>query len=150
MKLKLFSVMSALCAMVLLGSCSKDDDGPALQSATYQLYNYSSGSPQVAGNFRIMEQRNGNAAIEINVDQAYRLPGTRFSAVIATFDETTEGQLVYANLGDVDGGAARAVINPVVELSTNRPIPYATLSARTGYSLRLLSGANVQATGIIQ
>lgn len=150
MKLKWMSLLTLLGVMLVFSSCKKEEDGPALQNETYQLVNLSSGSSQSAGSFRILEQANGNAAVEINLAQAFRINGARFNAVIVTYDESTASELVYANLGEINGGSARVLINPVLQLSTNQPVSYADLTARTGYTLKLLNGANVQASGQIQ
>ncbi|WP_290789451.1 hypothetical protein [Flavihumibacter sp. UBA7668] len=151
MKWKWMSLLSLLSVAIILISCNKnDEDGPALQNETYQLVNLSSGSSQSAGTFRILEQSNGNAAVEINLAQAFRINGARFNAVIVTYDESTDSELVYANLGEINGGSARVLINPVLQLSTNQAISYADLTGRTGYTLKLLNGANVQASGQIQ
>ncbi len=150
MKLKWMSLLALLSVMLVFSSCKKEDDGPALQNETFPLVNLSSGSSQSAGTFRILEQSNGNAAVEINLAQAFRINGARFSAVIVTYDESTDSELVYANLGEINGNSARVLINPVLQLSTNQAISYADLTARTGYTLKLLNGANVQASGQIQ
>ena len=148
-KWKWMSLLSLL-GVLLFSSCTKEEDSPALQTASFALFNQSSGTAQAAGTFRILEQRNGNAAVEINLAEAYRVNGARFTAVIVTFDEASDSELVYANLGEINGGSARVTINPVIQLSNNLPVSYADLIARTGYTLKILNGANVQASGQIQ
>ncbi len=150
LKWKWMNLVCLLGVVLLFSSCKKDDAGPALQNETYPLVNLSSGSSQAAGTFRILEQSNGNAAVEINLDQAFRINGARLNAVIVTTEETSGSELVYANLGQIDGGSARVLINPVMQLSNNRAISYDDLTSRTGYTLKLLNGANVQASGQIQ
>jgi hypothetical protein len=149
-KWKWLSLLSLLGVLLLLGSCTKEDDGPALRTESYSLFNQSSGSSQSAGTFRILEQRNGNAAVEINLSEGYRINGARFTAVIVTYDAASDSELVYANLGEINGGSARVTINPVIQLSNNLALSYDDLTGRAGYTLKILNGANVQASGQIQ
>ncbi len=133
---------------LLLFACSKKGSAP-LPSVTYDLYNYSSGSPQSAGTFTIQERIDKNATLTIHLSSAYFVPGTNLMSSIVTTD-TGSQTLVFANLQPVNGGNGTGVTNPVVSSGTSTPVPYQTLIGLGGYSIQVLSGANIQAKGSIQ
>ena len=139
-------------AFFLLAGCSKDDDTtPAFQgrSKNYKLYNYSTGSPVEAVTFMFSELQNGGASATINLSSGYRLPGVKFKSTITVAD--AQGvELVYADLGDVDGTSGIGEKNPIVSSGTNASIQYNDIIGKTGYTVKVMNGSNVQAKGVIQ
>ena len=142
-------VMMSLVALFTLAACSKDST-PSFVGAQkeYKLYNQSSGSPVEAGTFTIIELQDGNAALNVNISTAYRVPGVTLSAKLLS-SIVVGSELVYADLGNVDGTSGGASFNPVKVSATNLAVKYTDLIAKTGYVLRILNGANIQASGVI-
>ncbi len=147
-KMDRFSCISSF----FLASCSKNEDStPAFQgrSKTYKLYNYSTGSAVEAGTFMFSELQNGGASATINLSSGYRLAGVKFKSTITVAD--AQGvELVYADLGDVDGTSGSGEKNPMVSSGTNAAIQYNEIIAKTGYTVKVMNGSNVQAKGTIQ
>ncbi len=139
-------------ALFFLAGCSKNEDStPAFQgrSKTYKLYNYSTGSAVEAGTFMFSELENGGASATINLSSGYRLAGVKFKSSITVAD--AQGvELVYADLGDVDGTSGTGEKNPIVSSGTNAAIKYDEIIAKTGYTVKVMNGSNVQAKGTIQ
>ena len=136
----------------LFCGCAKDSDNdadPQLDFREYKLFNYSSGSEAEAGRFRIDQLRDGNAGLTISLNEAYRQQGISFDAVINTRDEAGN-ELVFSYLGAVNGKSGRVVINPVISSGSNLPVKYSDLIGKSGFYVKVMNGANVQATGEIK
>lgn len=58
--------------------------------------------------------------------------------------------MVYANLGSVNGASGALVTYPVVGSGSNLPVKFTDLISKTGYYVKIMNGANVQATGEIK
>ena len=137
---------------VLFLGCAKDngnDPDPQLDFREYKLFNYSSGSEVEAGSFRIDQLKDGNARLTISLIEPYRQSGIAFDAVINTRDEA-DNELVFSYLGSVDGGSGKLVINPVISSGSNLPVKYSDLISNSGFYVKVMNGANVQATGEIK
>ena len=137
---------------VLFLGCAKDngnDPDPQLDFREYKLFNYSSGSEVEAGSFRIDQLKDGNARLTISLIEPYRQSGIAFDAVINTRDEA-DNELVFSYLGSVDGGSGKLVINPVISSGSNLPVKYSDLISKSGFYVKVMNGANVQATGEIK
>lgn len=145
----LSGLMTALVLAGFVACNDDDDDGPPLSFREYNLYNYSSGNQVDAGSFRIDEQRDGNARLSITLAPAFRVDNVNFQAQLVARD-TNNVELVYASLGQVNGGSGELSVSPILESATNLPVRYADLITKTGYFVRILNGANVQATGEIR
>lgn len=134
----------------LFTACKKDkgDSNPSVAFKEYRLYNSSSGNPVDAGGFRIDQLADGAAKITISISKPYLQPNTKFQAVINKQD-ASGNELVFSNLGLVDGNSGSLVINPIMSSGSNLPIKYTDLVGQTGYYVKVLNGANVQAKGDI-
>lgn len=130
-------------------SCTKDDT-PSLASKTYSMYNYSSGSAVNAGSFTISELSDGNASLSVSLASGFLVPGVTLKSYVVLTDSTSGGELIYANLNDIDGTSGQVTTSPVINSSTNTAIPYTELVSKTGYSVKVLNNTNVQAKGDIQ
>lgn len=130
-------------------SCTKDDN-PSLASKTYMMYNYSSGSAVNAGSFTINELGDGNASLSVNLASGFLVPGVTLKSYVVLTDTTSGGELIYANLNDIDGTSGQATTSPVMSSSTNTAIRYTELISKIGYSVKVLNNTNVQAKGDIQ
>ena len=146
-----FAMMMGFFAVVLFTACKKDkeDPNPSINYSVYKLYNESSGAPVEAGNFRLDQLKDGNTKITIAIDQPFRQSGASFQAVINKQD-TSGNELVFSNLGIVNGSSGMLVVNPVISSGSNLPIPYNSLVGDFGYYVKVLNGANVQAKGGIE
>lgn len=146
----LFSFVALLLVTGTFLSCKKDkdDSNPSVGFKEYRLYNSSSGSPVDAGSFRIDQLANGNAKITIAISEPFRQPNANFQAVINK-EDGSGNELVYSNLGLVNGNTGSLVTNPVISSGSNLPIKYTDLVGQTGYYVKVLNGANVQARGDI-
>ena len=136
----------------LFMGCAKDsnnDPDPQLDFREYKLFNYSSGSEAEAGSFRIDQLKDGNARLTISLNEAYRQDGIAFDAVINTKDEV-DNELVFSYLGSVDGKSGRLVIDPVISSGSNLPVKYSDLIGKSGFYVKVMNGANVQARGEIK
>ncbi|HTN08948.1 hypothetical protein [Agriterribacter sp.] len=145
--LTLFFLLSAVFA-----GCKKDNNSnpdPNLDFRTYKLFNYSSGAEVEAGNFRIDQLADGNTRLTISINEPYRQNGINFDAVINTKDETAN-ELVFSYLGNVNGKTGSLTVNPVMGSGSNLPVKYSDLISKTGYYIKIMNGANVQATGEIK
>lgn len=143
-------IVIPVLALFFLASCSKDDSPPAFQgqSKTYTLLNYSTGSAVEAGSFTVYELENGTARASLNLNTGYRVAGTKFKATITVAD--AQGvELVYSDLGEVDGAAGTLEVNPVISSGTSTPIQYKDIISKTGYTVKVTNGSNVQAKGTI-
>ncbi|WP_153798731.1 hypothetical protein [Foetidibacter luteolus] len=141
------AVISALfLSFILMFSCSKDD-GPALASRQYVLFNQSSGTPMPAGVFTVQQLSDGNAAINIQLSNSYLVPGVTLNAYMTIADSSN---LIYATLGTVDGATGQGSINPVKTDGNNQPVKYEELIGKTGYTVRVLNNSNLQASGSIE
>ncbi|MBX3257956.1 MAG: hypothetical protein KF862_27745 [Chitinophagaceae bacterium] len=144
--------LCTLLFVVVLFSCKKDKEpepDPVVDFRTYKLFNYSSGSEVDAGTFKIEQLLNGNSRLTITIGEPFRQSGATFEALINTKDEG-DNELVFANLGMVDGGTGTLVTDPVVGSGSNLPVKFSDLINKTGYYVKIMNGANVQATGIIK
>ncbi|HRO45673.1 hypothetical protein [Agriterribacter sp.] len=145
--LAFFLLLSAIFA-----GCKKDNNNnpdPNLDFRTYKLFNYSSGAEVEAGNFRIDQLADGNARLTITISEPYRQDGINFDAVINTKDEA-ENELIFSYLGSVNGKTGSLIVNPVMGSGSNLPVKYSDLISKTGYYIKIMNGANVQATGEIK
>ncbi|MGN6491493.1 MAG: hypothetical protein ACTHLE_05805 [Agriterribacter sp.] len=148
---RLVSIVCILLSASILFSCKKDngpDPDPVVDFRNYKLFNYSSGSEVEAGTFKIEQLLNGNSRLTINISEPFRQNGTSFDAVINTKDGDDE--LVFANLGRVNGGTGTLIADPVVSSGSNLPVKFTDLIGKTGYYVKVMNGANVQATGEIK
>lgn len=149
---RLVSIACMLFCVGLLFSCKKDKDpepDPVVDFRNYKLFNYSSGSEVEAGAFKIEQLLNGNSRLTIIISEPFRQNGTNFEAVINTKDD--EGiELVFSNLGMVNGGTGLLLTDPVVGSGSNLPVKFTDLIGKTGYYVKVMNGANVQATGEIK
>lgn len=137
--------------LFFLAGCGKKEDTPPPfqgQSTTYKLYNYSTGSGVEAGTFTFTELQNGGTSAAININAGYRVPGVKFKATITVTD--AQGvELVYADLGEVDGTSGTGSKSPLISSGTNNPIQYNDIISKTGYTVKVINGNNVQAKGTI-
>jgi hypothetical protein len=139
-------------AVVLFTSCSKDDDDDDTPPFTglfkeYKMYNLSTGTPVEAGTFKITELANGNATLLIQLSQGYRVAGARFRTTI-TAPQATGNELLFADLGEMDGGTGTLEVNPIVSGATNEPVKYNDIIV-SGYTIKVMNGNNLQASGVI-
>lgn len=148
LKTKLF-LFSLGFSLVLFSACTKSSNKPDLPFQQYTLYNYSQGSPVEAGRFTIQQQADSTAALTIQLNTGYYLPGITMPAAIVTTDLDSGTDLMYANLNPVDGNNGLSVTNPV-KGTNNLSISYSVLISKKGYRVRILSGNNVQAVGTIE
>lgn len=146
------ALLFLLSATTTLFSCKKDsgpDPDPVLDFRNYKLFNYSSGSEVEAGSFKIEQLINGNSRLTINISEPFRQSGANFGAVINTKDGGDD-ELVFSNLGMVNGGTGDLVTDPVIGSGSNLPVKFTDLISKTGYYVKIMNGANVQATGEIK
>jgi hypothetical protein len=142
-------VLPVLAAALLVG-CSKSEDKPAFnaRSNNYTLINLSTGAPVEAGKFTITELADGNAKLSIQLNQGYKVAGVKFRTTI-TAPQPTGPDLLFADLGDMDGGTGTLEVNPVVSGATNVPVKYNDL-IQSGYIIKIMNGSNLQAAGTIK
>ena len=149
---RMFKNCLLFCVVIagLFAACKKDegDANPSVAFKEYSLYNSSSGTPVDAGNFRIDQLTDGNAKITISISKPYRQANASFQAVINKQD-ASGNELVFSNLGLVDGNSGWLVTNPIMSSGSNLPVKYTDLVGQTGYYVKVLNGANVQARGDI-
>lgn len=144
-------LFSATFLMVnLFSACKKEkaDENPSIGYKEYRLYNASSGSPVDAGSFRLDQLSNGNAKITIFISQPFRQSNTTFEAVINK-EDASGNELVFSNLGLVNGNTGSLITNPIISSGSNLPIKYTDLVGQNNYYVKVLNGANVQARGDI-
>ena len=146
-------IFTGIVAVSLFSSCSKSDNNnnnnqqPTVKKE-YRLFNQSSGTPLDAGTFTISQLADGNASLTINLAAGYRVTNINLPSSIVTTDATGT-ELIYANLGLVDGNTGVGITSPVVIASNNLAVKYVDLIAKTGYLIKVLNGSNVQARGVI-
>ena len=128
-------------------ACKKDNVN--LPYREYRLYNYSSGSAVDAGFFRVQQLSDSNSKIYVSLNQAYRTPNVQFAVTLNTQD-TSGGEFVYSNLGNMEGSKGELIVQPVIATATNQPIRYTELIQKVGYFVKVMSGSNVQARGTIE
>jgi hypothetical protein len=140
-----------LIFLMVLVSCSKSDDTPAFQakSKEYKLFNSSSGTAVEAGSFTITEKSDGNARVTVRLNTNYRVSGVVFKSNITITDATNQ-ELVYANLADVDGNTGVGETSLLVASGNNLAVKYTDAISKMGYTVKVFSGANIQARGVIQ
>lgn len=147
LSLLVFPVLAA----VLFTSCSKSEDKtPAFtaRSNEYKMYNLSTGSAVEAGTFTITELADGNAKLLIQLNQGYRVAGTKFKTTI-TVSQASGTELLFADLGEMDGGTGTLEVNPIVSGATNVAIKYNEV-IQSGYLIKVMNGNNLQASGVIK
>lgn len=148
LRLLVFPVLAA----VLFTSCKKSEDAPPFvgRSEVYKMYNRSTGSDVEAGTFTITELVNGNARLSIQLNQGYRVAGAKFRTTITVPQTAGAGnELLFANLGEMDGGIGTLEVNPIVSGATNAPIKYNEFIMQSGYTIKVMNGNNLQASGVI-
>jgi len=136
---------------VLLTSCSKSEDKapPFVGGSTdYKLFNLSTGTSVEAGTFTITELADGNARLSVQLNQGYKVAGAMFRTTI-TVPQTTGDELLFADLGDMDGGTGTLEVNPIVSGATNVPVKYSDV-IHSGYSIKVMNGNNLQASGVMK
>lgn len=151
-KMKLVLALGIIVFTSFLNTaCKKDNDQKqqVTDFRNYKLFNYSSGSEMEAGGFVIEQLLDGNARLTITLSAPYRQNNVSFQAVINTKNEAGD-ELVFANLGTVNGSSGMLTTSPVVASGSNLPVKFSELISRSNYYVKILNGANVQATGNIQ
>lgn len=141
--------IAAALLLVTVGckkSSNPPDPNPSVDFREYKLFNYSSGEEVDAGSFRLDQLLNGNTKLTITISVPFRQDGVLFNALINTRD-SSENELVFSNLGTVPGKTGVLVVNPVVGSGSNLPVKFNDLLDTKGYYVKILNGANVQATG---
>ncbi|MBX2925644.1 MAG: hypothetical protein KF746_25830 [Chitinophagaceae bacterium] len=150
-----FRALPFLCILFagcFLFSCKKDsppEPDPVVDFRNYKLFNYSSGSEVESGSFKIEQLLNGNSRLTITINEPFRQKGVNFEALINTRD-AEDNELVFSNLGMVNGETGILVTDPVISSGSNLPIKFTDLINKTGYYVKVMNGANVQATGVIR
>lgn len=146
LRLLVFPVLAA----VLFTSCRKKDDTPPFtgRSEVYKMYNVSTGSNVEAGTFTITELANGNSKLSIQLNQGYRVAGAKFRTTI-TVPQSSGNELLFADLGEMDGGTGTLEVNPIVSGATNAAVKYTDIIMQSGYTIKVMNGNNLQATGVI-
>jgi hypothetical protein len=145
-----FLVFPVLAAL-LFTACSKSENKtPPFVGRTsdYKLHNLSTGTSVEAGTFTITELSDGNAKLSIQLGQGYLVAGAKFKTTI-TVPQATGSELLFADLGEMDGGTGTLVVNPIVSGATNVPAKYNDL-IHSGYLIKVMNGNNLQASGVIQ
>jgi hypothetical protein len=138
-------------AIVLFAACSKSDDTPAFtgRSKGDKMYNLSTGIAAEAGTFTFSELSNGNARLLIQLNQGYRISGAKFRTTVMAA-QSTGAELLFADLGEMDGGSGTLDVNPFVSVATNVAVKYNDIIAKTGYTVKVMNGSSLQARGAIQ
>lgn len=154
MKTMSFAATLGLLFFVLAFNMACKKDSAVNQNQTtdfrnYKLFNYSSGTEVEAGNFKIEQLLSGNARLTITLNEPFRQSNVGFEAVINTKNEGGD-ELVFADLGVLNGSTGVLVVNPVVASGSNLPIKFSELISRSSYYVKIMNGANVQAVGNIQ
>lgn len=151
----LFRFRRFLPLLMIIGiagwGCNKDG-GPAesvIDRKEFPLFNYSSGSAVDAGFSKIEHLGTGNARITIQLNEGFRLPQVSFSAFITT-NLPDNNEVVFVQLGAVPGASGHLVVHPVIKLGSGLPLKYTELPGSTGYFIKVMAGANVQAIGEIR
>lgn len=141
-----FAVLTA----TLFASCSKDDNTPAFnaRSSVYTMTNLSTGTAVEAGKFTITELANGNAKLSIQLNDGYKVAGTKLKTTI-TVPQPANSELLFADLGDMDGTTGTLEVNPVVSGATNVAVKYNDI-IQSGYVIKVMNGSNLQASGVIK
>jgi hypothetical protein len=145
-------LLTTVFTLGLLTGCGKDNTPQPTTSGKqkdYKLYNLSTGASVEAGTFTISELLNGNAKLAIQLNPNYKVTGARFK-VTMTVPQTGGTELLFADLGEMDGGSGTMEINPLLAGATNAAVTYNDIIGRTGYTLKIMNGANLQARGTIQ
>ncbi|MBX3241918.1 MAG: hypothetical protein KIT80_13095 [Chitinophagaceae bacterium] len=141
----------AVASLLVVGSvaCKKERTPreTVIDSREYSLFNYSSGSQVAAGTFKLEHMESGNARLTIQLNEAFRQPQINFTALVVT--ELNDTEVVFAQLGNVPGNSGYLVVNPVISLGSNLPVKFTDLVGKA-YYLKIMNGANVQATGEIR
>ncbi len=137
--------------LLMIGAGCSKDRAPVeavVDLKEFKLFNYSSGAAVEAGICKIEHLESGNARVTVQLHEAFRQPQVNFSALITT-TLADENEVVFAQLGSVPGASGNLVVHPVVKLGSGLPLKYPELIGNTGYFIKVMSGANVQATGEI-
>ncbi len=147
--LRLFLLLAMVGAAA--AGCNKDrvPVEAVIDVKEFQLFNYSGGSAVNAGFCKIEHLESGNARVTVQLNEAFRQPQISFSALITT-TLPDDNEVVFAQLGSVPGASGNLVVNPVLKLGSGLPLKYSELAGTTGYFVKVMSGANVQATGEIR
>lgn len=137
--------------MVILVACSKSNDTPAFQgkSKEYKMYNSSTGVAVEAGLVTISELSDGNARVTVKLNANYRVSGVTYKSNVTTTDAGGV-ELVFANLSDVDGSSGVGETSVLIASGSNLAVKYTDAISKIGYVVKVFSGANIQARGVIQ
>jgi hypothetical protein len=140
-----------LFILIAFASCSKSDDTPAFQgkSKEYKMYNTSSGTAVEAGSFTIAELADGNAKVTVRLNANFRTSGTVYKSNITTTDAGGV-ELVFSNLSDVEGNSGVGETTVLMASGSNLAVKYSDAITKIGYVVKVFSGANIQARGVIQ
>lgn len=150
-RFRINQLLLLLAVISTVGFACKKDKKPVetvVDSKELSLFNHSSGSAVNAGYAKIEHLESGNARITIQLNEAFRQPQVNFSGLITTLADDNE--VVFAQLGAVPGGSGNLVVNPVIKLGSALPVKYSELVGTSGYFIKVMSGANVQAIGEIK
>lgn len=127
-----FVLFSFLISAILFTACNKSVDKPNLPFQQHTLYNYSQGTPLVAGTFTIQQLADSTASLTIQLTSGYYVPSISMPAAIVTTDSISGIDLVYANLNPVDGNNGLSVTSPV-KMTNNLAVTYSSLISLKGY-----------------
>lgn len=150
---KTYSLLTLAFFSLCFAACSKSGGTTApgtSSSQSYKMYNYASGSAVEAGSLTLSKADDGTAAINVNLNSNYLVPGKILKAFLVVRDTILGVEANYANLSDIDGAKGTATTAPLVNSSTNAAIKYDAIISDKRYSVKIYNSNVVQAIGKIE
>jgi hypothetical protein len=152
-----------LVSTVMAISCNKNDSvveptaaqeeisapgAVATESKQQSLFANSSSSTET-GYFKINKLENGNAAVEVILDESLSASGSKLKVQLVAIDGDTNEDEVFADLGEVSSATGAGSKNAVTLATADTPIKYDDLITMQGFRIRVTDGSKVVSEAVM-
>ena len=121
----------------------------ATESKQQSLFTNSTSSTTETGYFKINKLENGNAAVEVVLDEAHRANGSKLKVQLVATDGDTNADEVFADLGDINGTTGAGGKSLVTLTTGDTPIKYDDLISMLGFRIRVTDGSKVVSEAVM-
>ena len=102
------------------------------------------------GEFNITKHSNGNASVKVVMHEAFRKAGEQYKASLVAYNEDSKTDLVYAELGDVNGTNGIGGKTLVTMKDQTSPLTYDMMKDFKGFRIRITNETKTISEGMIQ
>ena len=119
----------------------------AAESKQQSLFTNSTSSTTETGYFKINKLENGNAAVEVVLDESLRADGSKLKVELVATDGDSNSDEVFADLGEINGTTGGK--NLITLTTGDTPIKYDDLISMLGFRIRVSDGSKVVSEAVM-